>query len=467
MKVKIRNGTKNFILGIVVVLCILVSSVDYCNAASGSVIFYLNGGTIAGFTDGGTKSGTSGTSISIPAPPSKTGYTFKGWLQQGNSGIGPWGKPVWSDGEFVSRAATDICAKYLYPVSTTVVKVAKPADCQTKVSSNVVRITIKEDGKYSGVDDYVSLIWSSEMNVLANSNIKCMMYAKIPTGYSITPATSGATTPGTTLLNGDYIYYGTGEYQYYESTYFNGNGTQGYGLFAIRKMDKSLPDPTPANPLVIDIGYYNYTKCDGSAGTGLGNGTGTYYYNLAGTDYLTAIFDPNIYNITYDANGGSGAPAMQSYGYNTSKTLALTGTTPTRAGYTFLGWSTNKDATTAEYQPGYAWSCGTMSNTTLYAVWKFINGGILKTPKTLIVDAATGKCTFKITSTIVSGTINVTVPNTINLNSTNKDKKVGTINLSSTYLNPSSKTITGTITAPNLTAGPWNGSFNIHYSYTP
>lgn len=470
MKVKIRNGTKSFILGFIIIISMFMLLNNHSNAATtgtANVMFYLNGSSVPGYTEGGLKQGTSGTSISIPAPPNKTGYTFKGWLQQGNSGIGPWGKPVWFDGEFVSRAATDICAKYFYPVATYVTKVTRPADCQTKVSPNVVRLTITEDGKYSGADDYISLIWSSEMNVSANSNIKCMMYAKIPPGYALSPATSGATNPGTLLLSGTDYYKGTGEFQYYESTWFNGNGPQGYGMFAIKKTDKSLPDPTPANPLVIDIAYYNYTKCDGSAGTSLGNGTGSYKFDYTSPtvwvqDCLTAIFDPNIYNITYDANGGIGVPAIQSYGYSSSKTLALTGTVPIKSGYTFLGWSENKNATTAQYQPRYAWSCGTMASTTLYAIWKLSEMPKIQSPKTLILDN-NGIGEFIILGTISYGSIDIVLPATVYFYSPNKTPVPGNIILSTKCLNKDQNIALGSITAPSITAGSWITSFNIHY----
>ena len=44
---------------------------------------------------------------------------------------------------------------------------------------------------------------------------------------------------------------------------------------------------------------------------------------------------------------------------------------PTRTGYDFLGWATDKDATSAEYRSGG--SITISSNTTLYAVWKKIS----------------------------------------------------------------------------------------------
>ncbi len=72
------------------------------------------------------------------------------------------------------------------------------------------------------------------------------------------------------------------------------------------------------------------------------------------------------YTLTYNANGGSGAPASQTVKANTG--FYLSSSKPTRSGYTFLGWSTKKNATSASYAPGKGVKLS--SNVTLYAVWK-------------------------------------------------------------------------------------------------
>jgi len=74
--------------------------------------------------------------------------------------------------------------------------------------------------------------------------------------------------------------------------------------------------------------------------------------------------------IIYNANGGTGAPANQTI-YGSSLPVALSSQTPTRTGYTFLGWATSATATTPKYQPGGQY--GTTADErggTLYAVWK-------------------------------------------------------------------------------------------------
>lgn len=75
---------------------------------------------------------------------------------------------------------------------------------------------------------------------------------------------------------------------------------------------------------------------------------------------------PYSYTVSYNANGGSGAPSSQTKYFN--EALTLSSTQPTRSGYTFLGWSTSSTSTTATYSAGSSFTNNT--NTILYAVWK-------------------------------------------------------------------------------------------------
>ena len=103
------------------------------------------------------------------------------------------------------------------------------------------------------------------------------------------------------------------------------------------------------------------TKADGSGEMITSNST----INIAENHTLYAIWNAN-YTITYDANGGSGAPSSQMKSYG--ETLTLSDTIPTRDGYIFLGWSTNSSATSATYSAGSTFTEN--SDTTLYAVWE-------------------------------------------------------------------------------------------------
>ena len=98
----------------------------------------------------------------------------------------------------------------------------------------------------------------------------------------------------------------------------------------------------------------------------LANGKNTAYYYFKGAPVLPT------FTLNYNANGGTGAPASQTHKatseYEKSHTFTISSQAPTRDGYTFLGWNTNRSATTANYQPGG--SIVVTGTTTLYAVWE-------------------------------------------------------------------------------------------------
>ena len=71
------------------------------------------------------------------------------------------------------------------------------------------------------------------------------------------------------------------------------------------------------------------------------------------------------HTVSYNANGGSGAPGGQTKWWG--EVLTLSSTRPTRADHTFLGWATSANGAVA-YQPGGRY--GADNNVTLYAVWK-------------------------------------------------------------------------------------------------
>lgn len=81
---------------------------------------------------------------------------------------------------------------------------------------------------------------------------------------------------------------------------------------------------------------------------------------------LYAVWSPETYTISFNANGGSGAPGNQTKTYG--QTLTLSSTRPTRTNYNFIGWGSSSGSTTAEYQPGGAYTNNGAA--TLYAIWE-------------------------------------------------------------------------------------------------
>ena len=113
---------------------------------------------------------------------------------------------------------------------------------------------------------------------------------------------------------------------------------------------------------------YNFskwnTKSDGS-GTSYASG-GSYTSNANVTLY--AVWSPYTHTVSYNANGGSGAPASQTKTYG--GTIQISSTKPIRTGYTFVNWNTESDGSGTSYASnqtyGYDQNGGTV---TLYAIW--------------------------------------------------------------------------------------------------
>lgn len=86
--------------------------------------------------------------------------------------------------------------------------------------------------------------------------------------------------------------------------------------------------------------------------------------------YMFALWSPNTYTVTYEANGGTGVPDSGFFTYDVAQ--ALSSTIPTRTDYKFLGWATTPTAANASYSAGQSVKNLTATNgatITLYAVW--------------------------------------------------------------------------------------------------
>ena len=104
------------------------------------------------------------------------------------------------------------------------------------------------------------------------------------------------------------------------------------------------------------------------------DGTGTAYQPnqsvsklaASGIVELYAIWEVNSYSVSFDANGGTGTMAAQSFTYGVAANL--TANTFTKVGYTFDGWATSANGTKV-YNNEASYTTGA-ENVTLYAIWK-------------------------------------------------------------------------------------------------
>ena len=89
-------------------------------------------------------------------------------------------------------------------------------------------------------------------------------------------------------------------------------------------------------------------------------------YAISNNGQYNVVCTAKSYNIEFNANGGSNAPATQVKNENVSVNISTT--QPVRNGYTFTGWNTKVDGTGTNYSPGSTYTAN--SNVTLHAQWK-------------------------------------------------------------------------------------------------
>ena len=123
--------------------------------------------------------------------------------------------------------------------------------------------------------------------------------------------------------------------------------------------------------------------------------------NVTGNITLYAKWNINSCTVSFDSNGGSSV-AAQSVNYNTAASKPAD---PSMTGYTFAGWFTDKDCTTA-----YDFSSKVTGNITLYAKWDKIPDQSFNTPTKYKVSLNAssiplqkGKSTTAVKATLTKG----------------------------------------------------------------
>ena len=282
--------------------------------------------------------------------PTKTGYTFKGYRSIADVTFGstsavlgdaytiPSGTLYYDEnGKFVA-VSTDSNGNFLslFSSPSTISLVAE-------WEANTYTVTLdKQNG--SGGDDSVTATYDSAMPSAT---------APTRTGYTFHGYFTEANGEGTKYYNADmssahiwdkanntttlYAHWTANSY----TVTLDANGGTGGTTSVSATYDSAMPSATaPTRTGYTFTGYYyNDTQYyDGSM-------TSTHTWDRASATTLQAHWTINNYTLTYDVNGGNAlSPDHKSVTYNTAYGELPT---PTRTGYTFVGWYTQATGGTA------------------------------------------------------------------------------------------------------------------------
>lgn len=246
------------------------------------------------------------------------------------------------------------------------------ASCKETTSYSFIRWNTKADGSGTSYNAGASY----------TANAAATMYAQWATSSSVTaltlptPTRTGytfagwytAASGGTKVGNGGASYMPSANITLYAHwtaiTYtvsYNANGGSGAPSSQTKTYGVAL---TLSSTKPTKTGYTFQGWATSSGGSVAYSAGGSYTANASATLY--AVWKAVTYQVTYNANGGSGAPSSQTKTHGVS--LTLSSTKPTKTGYTFQGWATSSSATTAGYQPSQAYTAN--AALALYAVWK-------------------------------------------------------------------------------------------------
>lgn len=213
---------------------------------------------------------------------------------------------------------------------------------------------------------------------------------------------------------------------YYSTIEYNANGGSGAPA-ATRRVDTVYQSTGAMAYEYVRVDYgvptrtgYNfinwkYTQYDADR-YAVGGDQIQFQYSFNGYDQYKTVtcyaqWQLQTYTISYNANGGTGAPSAQTKTYGTN--LTLSSTVPTRTNYIFQGWATSSTGA-VQYQPGATFTTNT--NTTLYAIWAVAAATLNSVSNTTIGSSGTASWTKVNNSHTYKLTLSMSGASSVNVN---------------------------------------------------
>ena len=281
--------------------------------------------------------------------PTRSGYTFKGWSTSSSATSASYS----AGGSFSTNANTTLYAVWqknaatTYTVSYNANGGSGAPSSQTKTKDVTLTLSSTKPTR-SG---YTFLGWSTSSTATSPTYYAGGSYTAnaSATLYAVWSYNTPSPTPTTTY-----------------TISYNANGGSGAPSSQTKTKDVTL---TLSSTKPTRSGYTFLGWSTSSTATSpTYYAGGSYTANASATLYAVWSYNaPTVYTITFNANGGSGAPS--SVTKTDGVTIYLPSTEPTRTNYAFLGWSTSSTATSPTYYAGGSFTRN--ANTTLYAVWEY------------------------------------------------------------------------------------------------
>ena len=285
-----------------------------------TITYNANGGTTA---SGGSTTTITGGTVSSLATTSRTGYTFNGWFNQASGGI-----------QITTSAGHNYYGNFtLY--------------AQWTANS----LTITYDSQNGSAISNGSTTTGGSISVSPGTPTRAGYTFN---GWSTTDTGTAVTFPHTHGQTANFTLFAVWNANSLTVTYDSQGGS------AVTAGSSQTGASISAAPTAPTRTGYTFT---GWSTTSTGSVvTFPYAHGQTANFTLYAIWSANALTVTYDSQGGS---AVTSGGSQTGASISAAPTAPTRAGYTFGGWSVTDGGTAVTFPYAH----GQTADFTLFAKW--------------------------------------------------------------------------------------------------
>jgi len=316
------------------------------------------------------------TAVTAPANPTKTGYTFSGWIP---------GVPAAMPAADITCVAQWTANRYTITFETaggsSVLPVTQDYDSTVTAPANPTKAGCTFSGwipsvplKMPAADITCVAQWTNNQYTISFNSVGGSSVLPIIQDYgsSVTapanPQRTGYTFTGwsppvpSTMPSSNITCIAQWLPNTYTVTYDSNSGTGATASSShVYDVSKNL---TINGFTKIGYSFLGWSANHNATAASYSNGQSVKNLTAAANDILTfyAVWSINKYTVAFNANGGAGTygPLTQDFGSN----VVLPSTGFTRSGRSFYGWNTTADATS--WISSYTVPAG---NSTLYAVW--------------------------------------------------------------------------------------------------